>query len=1134
MRTPNLLFALSFLTVGLGPFQSAQAQTGPSSAIERSRQREELSALWSYYKYAYIKEGRVVSLDEGQITTSEGQGYALLRAVWSDDRLTFEEVWSWTRGHLQVRGDHLFSWRWKGMVLDHNSATDADTDIALALLLAARHFGRDDLRAEALAILDDIWRLEVVESRGAAYATGGSSAPRQAFPKIHVGYLAPYAYEIFAREDARHPWRKLVKSSYRILHWIYFERRLPVPPEAVYLDKRRGVLRIEDPKTGVGHGFGYDAVPVFWRVALDEAWFGRGEDELRAKMLEYFAQRWKSDQAIFERYSLRGEPLSKLEGWPHLATLHALARLDEPDLARSMEQIRLLGLWQNALAGVETPYYLHNWLWFDRAFDQGAARHYGEPLGFLRPIDLEGFYDRFPWVLSALALALFPFARRSRTARAAFLVAAFALCARYLAWRATATLNFKEALGPLISLALLAAEVYGFGSVVLLLVQVGLGGPKQTLAPKPLARLPSVDIFIPIYSESLDILDKTLSAASAIRYANKTLYVCDDSHREEVRALALEHGARYLRGPRKHAKAGNLNNALGQSSGELIVVFDTDHIPLETFLEKTVPHFADPRVGFVQTPHHFYNQDIFQRAFGAGERIPDEQDLFNHGIQGARDAWGGAFFVGSGAVFRRTAMEGIGGFNLLSITEDIHTSQHLHAAGWKSTFVDEDLAVGLTAENLSGYLVQRRRWMLGCLQIFFKDNPLFTRGLPLRHRLGYFSSLYYFFFPAARVVFWTTPLWFLLFHLHPLFADVSVLLAYLLPYMVILPTIGMALLPRWPRMFWSMVYEFSVSFQLLRSMFDLLLPSSLGFKVTPKGITSERRAFDLCSSRLILAAFGVNLFAVGKGMFELLYFGIEKDAYFFNLGWAILNLVLLGLALLVAWERPQRRAEERVARAMAVRLDGGRILLETRTREMSLTGFSVLLAASQHVPERLRVTLGERPALAFEARQVWSENVAGRRRAGFAFLEVTPEQRRELVRVLFASAGVWTQAHDRHARTSFGMILALVGGIVRALLPSRIRRRRSPRALRPRLVFLRVEGRRQVALQRDRSQGGVGLFLIGRPLSMGHVPLSLPPLWGRSRAARIAYQRRVLPGVWRVGLHAPESFAESALRELAA
>ena len=121
----------------VGVTGSAAATPSSRSSDTYIRQLDDLSALWSFYKQTYIQNGRVVSLDENGITTSEGQGYAMLRAVWSNDRATFNTVWAWTKQQLQVRDDKLFAWKWKGTVLDRNSATDADTDIALALILAA-------------------------------------------------------------------------------------------------------------------------------------------------------------------------------------------------------------------------------------------------------------------------------------------------------------------------------------------------------------------------------------------------------------------------------------------------------------------------------------------------------------------------------------------------------------------------------------------------------------------------------------------------------------------------------------------------------------------------------------------------------------------------------------------------------------------------------------------------------------------------------------------------------------------------------------------------------------------------------------------------------------------------------------
>lgn len=136
----------------------------------------DLDGLWNFYRFHYIQDGRVVSHDEGGVTTSEGQSYAMLRAVWSGDRATFDEVWQWTRQHLG-RGDHLFSWRWQDRIIDVNAATDADTDIALALLLAARRFDNEAYAVQALPILDAIWRHEVVTVGERKYVTGGNWAP---------------------------------------------------------------------------------------------------------------------------------------------------------------------------------------------------------------------------------------------------------------------------------------------------------------------------------------------------------------------------------------------------------------------------------------------------------------------------------------------------------------------------------------------------------------------------------------------------------------------------------------------------------------------------------------------------------------------------------------------------------------------------------------------------------------------------------------------------------------------------------------------------------------------------------------------------------------------------------------------
>jgi cellulose synthase (UDP-forming) len=1112
----GLVVLAAFLSI---PSPSAQARTPNNPSDAAIRQLDELSALWSFYKHTYITAGRVISLDEQGITTSEGQGYAMLRAVWSNDRITFAATWDWTKQHLQVRGDHLFAWKWKGNVLSLNSAADADTDIALALILAARRFSEPAYEQAALDVLDSIWNKEIAKIGRQYYVTAGNWAVHEDYPTIHVAYLAPYAYEIFASVDDRYPWKRLVDSSYQILQWIYAEQKYRLPPEILFLDKQTGHLLLKHPRTGASTSFGYDAFPIFWRVALDAQWFGRPQSGLRRTMLAFFQDEWRTRKTFFDQYSTRGQPLSRIEGLPLYATVHALALQENPALARLIGDAKLDPLRMKALGGSGTPYYLHNWLWFGRAFELQALRTYDEFLGFLRPFDFKGFSAHFPWALFAVTIALFFLARVHLRFRLAFLLCGFALCGHYLVWRLFNTLNFVETAGPFISLSLWGAELYAFSTVLLLLVQVGLGG-KQTpqIAPPRPGFSPSVDILIPIYSESCEILEKTLVAARAIDYPDKRIYVLDDGHRPEVARVTRRFNATYLEGPRRHAKAGNLNHALRQTQGELVAVLDTDHMPMTTFLRETVPFFDDPRMGVVQTPHHFYNPDIFQRAFGVDERIPNEQDMFNHAIQSGRQAWNGAFFVGSGAVFRRAALAEVNGFNLMSITEDIHTSQHLHAAGWRSAFLDKDLAVGLAAENLSSYLGQRRRWMLGCLQIFFKDNPLLRQGLTTRQRLGYFASLYYFFFPVARVVFWITPLYFLLFHFHPILSDVSILVAYLLPFIVVLPLIASTLLPGWPRLFWASVYEATVSFQLFRSMFDLFLPKRLGFKVTPKGLRSRTRAFDVNSSTLTLIATVITLVAIAKGLWEFFYFGIEKDAYFFNLSWASFNLLFLLVGLLVAWERPQQRTEDRIRKSVPFELEGAGASLKGTTHDLSLSGLSFMIALNETIPLVGTITLGDRDPITCRYRVVYHERVSRRAsRCGVAFLDMDHDDRRRLIVDLFADPATWNQAHTTRVRGNLLMAFHLVRGIVRCLRPLQRRRRTTPRHKTWSRLSLRVGSDQRRVLLRDWSSRGIGILWIGKEWPVP-VASKLSADRFHDSAFQEVYRKRLLPRVWRVGL----------------
>ena len=197
--------------------------------------------------------------------------------------------------------------------------------------------------------------------------------------------------------------------------------------------------------------------------------------------------------------------------------------------------------------------------------------------------------------------------------------------------------------------------------------------------------LPTVDIFVPTYSEPVEILRRTVLGCQSLRYPRKQIYLLDDQRRPAMRALARELGCHYRDRPdNQHAKAGNMNAALPSTSGELVAVFDADFIPTQDFLERTVGFFMDPQVGLVQTPQNFYSVDAVSRNLGLPGVITEEQQVFMRAAQPGRDSMGAIICHGTSFILRRTALEDIGNFPGETLSEDWATSIKLQAAGYKT------------------------------------------------------------------------------------------------------------------------------------------------------------------------------------------------------------------------------------------------------------------------------------------------------------------------------------------------------------------------------------------------------------------------------------------------------------------
>ena len=316
-----------------------------------------------------------------------------------------------------------------------------------------------------------------------------------------------------------------------------------------------------------------------------------------------------------------------------------------------------------------------------------------------------------------LLILLFLLAKNVPRWRTPFVIISIAYNIVYLVWRAGYTLPLSYGiLSAALGVALLLAECMGFfqSSIYRLLFIKPYQIKARPLSDWPTP--PSVDVLIATYNEDVSILERTILACLNLDYPVDRLqiYLCDDGRRPNVHALCDTLGIRYLsRADSQNAKAGNLNNALGQSKGEFVMLLDADMVPKSNFLQKTIGYFLDDQVGFVQTPQVFYNPDPFQHNLRFNQKIPNEQDFFMLDIQAARANYNAVLHVGTNAVFRRKALDEIGGIPTGTITEDMATGMLIQAKGYQSVFVREVLCTGLSVESFRDLIHQRERWCRG-------------------------------------------------------------------------------------------------------------------------------------------------------------------------------------------------------------------------------------------------------------------------------------------------------------------------------------------------------------------------------------------------------------------------------------
>lgn len=618
--------------------------------------------------------------------------------------------------------------------------------------------------------------------------------------------------------------------------------------------------------------------------------------------------------------------------------------------------------------------------------------------------------------LSLVVLAAISLLSWKKRGHQIILVLTLFLYARYLLWRGLYTLNTGDWASLLLSWTVYTAEAYAFVQILLFAYHAWSPLERQ---PVPLNRYPIVDIFVTVVDEPLSILRRTLIGCVNQDYPNDRyrVYVLDDGQRNEVRALASSLNCGYIRrADRQHAKAGNLNHALHETSGEIIAIFDVDHVPTGSFLKDTVGFFQDEQVAFVQTPHHFYNSDVFQKNLQLEGILKNEQALFYRVLQSGRDRHNSAFFAGSCGLFRRRVLVEIGGFRTETVTEDVHTSMVIHAKGYRSCYLNKVLAAGLMPESFESSMKQRIRWATGHVQIFFQTNPFTMRGLTLSQRFGYFASIFYFMHGLPRVVCLVAPLIALLLGIIPVTADVPSLVnffgSYYLATLVMLRTVSRGT----RNAFWSDIYETAGSVALSWTVLKTAIRpwKKRPFVVTPKGVDQEERRrisrFSYILPHLIIM--GLLIAGLVTGI-RLWMENVPPPGLEVSLFWGSVNLILIGVVILAASELPEWRKTFRIRHRLSCELITAGERFSGTVEDMNETG--ALIHVNRQLLEGngqllFSVTNLAGDCLTIESRMCRQQRLSSDAiEIGLKFIDLDDEAGDSLIAAVFSDSSAWNQ-----------------------------------------------------------------------------------------------------------------------------
>ena len=421
---------------------------------------------------------------------------------------------------------------------------------------------------------------------------------------------------------------------------------------------------------------------------------------------------------------------------------------------------------------------------------------------------------------------------------------------------------------------------------------------------------PSVDIFLPICGEELPVLRRTWEHVAKIEFANKRVYVLDNSKTgcAQHKAMAEEFGFAYFERPNKGEmkKAGNLKYAYERTSGEFIVIFDADFAPRSDFLYELLPYMDDPRVGIAQSPQYFESShDVHKRSpieYGA---VYAEEPFYRF-IQVTRDRFGGAICCGSNAIYRRAALQDIGGPVQMEFSEDAHTGFAMTCRDWIVRYVPVILAVGLCPDNAHAYFHQQHRWCMGSMALML-SRKFWLSPVSWKAKFCYITGFQFYLSHPLVIVFSFQLFWTLFFYNPYISLSGSMLfyphLVFAVLYLVFFPI---------PRFRWGYLYALLLqTYSYSHAVFTALLRSSVGWvptnaKHTGASLAYRQTVVAVCVYVLayaLLVAYGARTGMIH--VFNYHYLSIQF--------WLFYNLILPWVLLWQMYRTMEQMQKSRVA-----------------------------------------------------------------------------------------------------------------------------------------------------------------------------------------------------------------------------